>query len=605
MENVNKKQNNIKQFLSNTIWAIKLYTKISPGLSALLIIIKIVQYVEPILQSFLFAKIINQLAQILINKIDYMTGIQSLIPLLGLVFIVNLVLTGLSSINRYLTSNLSLKQDDEIEKQYLRKRIAIDIQQYDNPKVFDIAKKAEDNIWKLGGFYSDIVDYLAQVISGFTSVILILKFEPRIILLAIIFIAPAVVKDIFYNRARRRVYDSVNTDWRRYWEGRWLLTVKSAITELKIQNVTDKLSSLISDIRRGITIKYTAINNKYAKYDIATGLSQLYTISASVLVIRKVILTSGAIGDATFNFDLITRVNRFINVSIIEFFRLVDKTKYIQYIRNFFELEPELKNGTKTVSLTKPPKIELCNVSFKYPNSNRYALRNVSLVINPKDEIAIVGENGAGKSTLIKLLLRIYDPDEGEIKLNGTNIKQFNIKSYYDAIGALFQDYYYIGFLNMEENIEFYGTKNSKMGHISAAKLADIDKAIRKLPKKYEQICSNYFDDGVELSFGQSQKLVIARAFYRNSPVLILDEPTASIDAIAESKIFTRIYKFTQDKTVIIISHRFSTVRNAKKIYVLHEGKIVEQGSHKELLGLNGRYAKSFHLQAKGYSKED
>ncbi len=244
-------------------------------------------------------------------------------------------------------------------------------------------------------------------------------------------------------------------------------------------------------------------------------------------------------------------------------------------------------------------------ILFKYPGSKNYVLKNINLTIKSGDEIALVGENGAGKTTLIKLILRIYDCQKGKILINDIPIEKLNLEEYHKLIGALFQEFDKFGELNVKQNI-IAGNHTIPVdeSNISnAVKLADAKEFIDKFPKKYYQVLNKAFTDGVNLSTGQWQKIALARMFYRNAPVLILDEPTASIDANAEYRIFKRIFETFKGKTLIIISHRFSTVRNAQKIYVIHEGEIVEDGSHDELIKKNGRYKKAFDLQAKGYQE--
>jgi ATP-binding cassette, subfamily B, bacterial len=241
-------------------------------------------------------------------------------------------------------------------------------------------------------------------------------------------------------------------------------------------------------------------------------------------------------------------------------------------------------------------------ISPIYPGASNKILNKFSITINPGDKIALVGENGAGKSTIIKLLARFYDVSAGEILLDGTNIKDVNLESWYRYLGVLMQD-----FNKYEDPVKdniYFGKVNehySLQEIITASNLAGSHSMINKLDKGYEQMLGRMFEGGIELSGGQWQKIALARAFFRNAPVLVLDEPTASIDAKAESEIFSRVEKLSKDKTVIIISHRFSTVRNADKIYVIENGKISEEGTHEELLKLNGQYAMMFKLQAKGY----
>ncbi len=278
------------------------------------------------------------------------------------------------------------------------------------------------------------------------------------------------------------------------------------------------------------------------------------------------------------------------------------------YIEKFFQLMETKKvisspeNPTSFPASDLPCEITFKNISFKYPKTERYILKNFNLTIKPGEKIALVGENGAGKTTLIKLLLRFYDVTEGELLINKINIKQLNLDDWYKQIGVLFQDFIKYQF-TFKENIIF-GNQEKKTNIdllYQAIKKAGADKFLSSLPKGLEQTVGKMFDDGIELSGGQWQKSALARAFFRDAPILILDEPTSAIDAKSEYEIYENVQKLQKDKTVIIISHRFSTVRNADRIIVLEDGKIVEEGDHKKLMREKGLYAELFELQAKGY----
>lgn len=288
------------------------------------------------------------------------------------------------------------------------------------------------------------------------------------------------------------------------------------------------------------------------------------------------------------------------------FLEIVDSASYITYVRDLLEIKSEVSEGQKELLLDKPPKIELRDVWFKYPKAKGYALKNINLTINPGEEVAIVGENGAGKTTLIKLLLRFYKPTKGQILINDTPYEEYTLKSYYKAFSAIFQEYNFYEALDVSENIGI-GKPDEEidMDKVKKASVsADSHTFVEKLDKKYHQILAKQFTGGTKLSKGQAQKIAIARVFYRDTQVLILDEPTASIDAASEHNIFDRIYKFVENKSVIIISHRFSTVRRAQQIHVLSEGELKESGSHDELMGQDGIYAKTFNLQAEGYQSK-
>lgn len=274
------------------------------------------------------------------------------------------------------------------------------------------------------------------------------------------------------------------------------------------------------------------------------------------------------------------------------------------YAKNYFDLMalPELikeRQPGHVFETIKPPTIAFQNIGFSYPNGAQ-VLKKISFTINPGEHLAIVGPNGAGKTTLIKLLLRFYDPTKGAITINDFDLKDLRRDNWYRFIGTLFQSFGKYS-LTVKENIAFSNIDKPDQEKIRrAAQMSGAAEFIEKFPKKYDQQLGREFD-GEELSVGQWQKLALARAFYEEAPVLILDEPTSAIDAEAEAEIFDNLNKVYKDKTVIFISHRFSTVRNADKIIVLKDGEIAEEGTHESLLAKKGIYERMFKKQAKGY----
>lgn len=260
------------------------------------------------------------------------------------------------------------------------------------------------------------------------------------------------------------------------------------------------------------------------------------------------------------------------------------------------------KNPKAIPDTSMPPEIEFKNVSFKYPETERYIFKDLNLKINSGEKIALVGENGAGKSTLIKLLLRFYDVIEGEVLINGVNIKEIDLEEWHKLVGALFQDFIKYNF-TFKENVYFGNLEKNNNEELlkEAITKSGANSYIKDLPDGIDQVVGKMFDKGIDLSGGQWQKLALARAFFRDAPILILDEPTSAIDAKAEYEIFQRVNKLQKDKTVIIISHRFSTVRNADRILVLDEGRIIEEGNHRKLMKADGLYAELFNIQAQGY----
>lgn len=281
------------------------------------------------------------------------------------------------------------------------------------------------------------------------------------------------------------------------------------------------------------------------------------------------------------------------------------RNKYLDKFFDFFETKRTIISPPHPTSLPDKPipqTIEFREVSFRYPGTKRNILKNFNLTINSGEKVALVGENGAGKTTIIKLILRFHDVTEGEVLINGINIKDIRLDLWHEQVGALFQDFIKYQF-TFKENVYLGDSSKSNQEKFlkQAIHKSGADKYFAILPNGIDQVLGKMFDSGIDLSGGQWQKLALARAFYRDAPILILDEPTSAIDAKAEYEIFQNVQKLQHDKTVVIISHRFSTVRQAGRILVLDKGKIIEEGNHETLMGNKGLYSELFEIQARGY----
>lgn len=326
--------------------------------------------------------------------------------------------------------------------------------------------------------------------------------------------------------------------------------------------------------------------------------------AAYAIIIQRTANGQLTLGDLTFLAGSFSRSRALIEGLLGGFANISDQALYLADLFEFFEMRPRIVAAARAIPAPRPiaSGFEFREVSFRYPGSGRIALDRVSFRIGAGERIALIGENGAGKTTLVKLLARLYDPDEGSILLDGTDLRDYDPESLRSEIGVIFQDYMRYD-MPARENIGFGRVEalGDQARIEEAARKSLADAVIAKLAGGYDQMLGRRFDTGADLSAGQWQKIALARAYMRDAQLLILDEPTASLDARAEYEVFLRFADLTAGKTAVLISHRFSTVRMADRILVLEGGALIEQGSHEQLLARRGRYAELFELQAAGY----
>jgi ATP-binding cassette subfamily B protein len=322
------------------------------------------------------------------------------------------------------------------------------------------------------------------------------------------------------------------------------------------------------------------------------------------LIIVRALAGVITVGDLTLLVGAFSRARSIMESLVSGLVGVSEQALFIKDLFDFFETKPQIYSVPNAIPPPRPIRdgFEFSNVSFAYSGSAKLVLKNINFRFYPEEKIALVGENGAGKTTLAKLLARLYDPSEGRILLDGVDLREYNVEGLRQEIGVIFQDYMRYDAL-ASQNIGFGRIDDFKdqARIVRSAKKSLAADVIDQLPEKYQQMLGRRFEGGVDLSIGQWQKISLARAYMRDAQILILDEPTASLDARAEFDVYQRFVDLTAGKMAILISHRFSTVRMADRILVLENGRIIEQGSHQQLVALAGKYSELFELQAAGY----
>lgn len=332
----------------------------------------------------------------------------------------------------------------------------------------------------------------------------------------------------------------------------------------------------------------------------------LFLFAAVLLMTSQSVQGGIAIGGLILAFNTYTKFYQTVNAYIESISIAEEAALYAARWLELFALKPLVQSRENAAAFRsgQPPIIEFRNVSFSYPHDaqGRVVLRNLNFTIKPGERVAVVGINGSGKTTLIKLLCRVYDPSEGAIMVNGTDLRDISLQDWQKTLGVLFQDFPLYN-MSIRDSITIgnVAQRPDEERLRNAASFSGSDEFINGMPKQFDQLIWKGFEDGTDLSKGQQQRLAVARMFYRHAPVTILDEPTASIDAIAEERIFTMLEKNMGKSTVILITHRFSTLKNADRIIMLEHGRIIENGSHEQLMR-NATYALLYSLQANRFT---
>ncbi|MCS5545484.1 MAG: ABC transporter ATP-binding protein/permease [SAR324 cluster bacterium] len=577
-------------------------------LAALNILLRVIRASLPLAMLYVGKLIIDEIVRI--SVIASGPAVEN--PDMSIVTIYVLIELGLAVFSDLLGRGIALLDSllgdlvsHEISLRLMHQSARLDLECFEDSNFYDKLERARRQASSRILLMSQVLAQLQDSITVFFLAAALITFNAWLLLLLAITLIPAFLGETHFNSQSYSLMYGWTQERRELDYLRFAGASDETAKEVKIFGLSDFFGSRYKKLAG----EYYRANRDLSARRAAWGgllsmVGSLGYYTAYAVIIYRTVYGELSLGDLTFLSGSFLRLRSLMEAILIRFSSIADSALYLRDLFDFLEMEPRIISIDNSlpfpVTIRKGFTFE--NVGFRYPQMKQWVLRDVSFTLHPGEKLALVGENGAGKTTLVKLLTRLYDPVEGRIMLDGHDLRKYNLDGLRDAVGVIFQDYVKYH-LTATENIAvgLIDERNNETRIKEAARQSLADKVIENLPNGYQQMIGRWFKQGTNLSGGEWQKIAIARAYMRDAQLLILDEPTASLDARAENEVFRRFVELTFDKCAVLISHRFSTVRMADRIVVLHEGKLLEHGTHEELLALGERYSELFQMQAAGY----
>ena len=505
----------------------------------------------------------------------------------------------------YLDALLAGKYTHHISVSVMEHAASLDVLAYEDPTFYDRLERARVQATDRLYMIQAIGRLIQQLITTITLSISIMLFSPWLLLLLIVGVIPAFVGEthfafLGYAKNFRQTPIRRQLDYLRILGGS-----KEAAKELKLFGLKGFLTNRFKGLSTRVYEEDVALaRRKVVMGSLLSAIGTAGYYTAYVFAVWKTVAGVFSLGTLTFLANAIRDASSNLQQTFSTLSTIADQALFLTDLIAFFEMRPTIRSKPNALPAPRPIQrgFEFRNVSFRYPGSSRLVLNGLNFHLRPGERVALIGENGEGKTTIVKLLTRLYDPAEGQVLLDGVDLREYDLEDLYREIGVIFQDFMRYE-MTAGENIavgRIEQIENQELLQQSAQK-SMADEVVAKLPSGLDQMLGRRFDGGVDLSGGEWQKIALARAYLRDAQVLILDEPTSALDARSEYEVFQRFAELTSGKMALFISHRFSTVRMADRIVVLEKGRIAEEGDHDALTQLGGRYAEMFELQAASY----
>jgi ATP-binding cassette subfamily B protein len=591
----------------------RLVWQASPGLTIASLGLRLIRSALPILALYVGKLIIDEVvAQVQLpspgeNPLDWIGSgrLDALGGLLLLELVLAVTADLLGRVSSLVDGLLSERYSNFASVRLMEHATTLDLEQFESSDQQDRLERARRQVTGRTTLLTQVFGQAQDVLTVLSLAAGLFVYAPWLIVLIIVALLPAFAGEVHFNAQGYRLNYFRTPERRQLDYIRYLGSSVETAKEVKLFG----LNAFLVDRFKIFADRTYADNRRLAIRRAAWGtlfatLASCAYYLAYALIVWRTIQGGFSIGDLTFLSGSFLRLRGLLEGLLLGFSQIAGQALYLEDLFSFFAVRPSIASPPDPRPFPQPLRsgIVFENVGFRYPDSSRWAVRYLSLTLRAGEVVALVGENGAGKTTIVKLLARLYDPTEGRILLDGYDLREYDLTDLRRHLGVIFQDFVRFHF-TAGENIgagQIEAADDRSRIH-QAAQRSLADRIIQRLPQGYDQPLGKRFREGADLSGGEWQKIAIARAYMRDADVLILDEPTAALDARSEYEVFQRFRDLSLGKTAILISHRFSTVRMADRILVLEDGHVVESGSHEELVTSGRRYAELFELQASGY----
>jgi ATP-binding cassette subfamily B protein len=585
----------------------------SPLLTTASIALRLLRAFQPLALFY-----INKL---LIDEVVRLTGIPSpgpdftawwqsgvLHPLIVLVGLELLMVIGNDLLTRATTlidSVLGELHSNTVSIELMQHAAKLDLRHFESPEYQDKLERARRQAAGRNALLAQMFGQAQDIITVVTLAAGLFVYAPWLILLLPLSFVPSIWGEARFNTMSYYLSRGRTPERRQVEYLRYIGASAETAKEIKLFGLGEFLVERFRALAQSLFVENRKLSTSRALWGgLFAAIATLTYYGAYGFIVWRTVSGQFSIGDLAFLANAFLRLNGLFQKILLGFTQIAGQSLYLDDLFSFFDIQPTILPPAKPRAFPRPilDGIVFDNVGFRYPDTDRWAIRNLSFSLKAGETLALVGENGAGKTTIVKLLTRLYDPDEGRITVDGIDLRDMLVDDIHAHIGVIFQDFIRYS-LTASENIGVGriedGADRERIRTAAHNSLAD--GVIDRLPLGYDQPLGRLFTKGRDLSGGEWQKIAIGRAYMRDADLVILDEPTAALDAKAEAEVFSRFKTLAAGKTAVLISHRFSTVRMADRILVLEDGAILESGTHAELLALQGRYAELFELQAAGY----